>query len=298
MEIYENILGNLTPSELDELAPADFNAKAPRGAVKRIGKAAVEKTGICAKRRKRYFKPLMIAAAAVVASVIMVLTVNASTGGMIVNFQMGGKEIEGNYRDYVDHDGYRNVSFKATIPFSEEYYVVIFDVEGTTEEDAVRVITSDTDPDYIDGLRQYRAAKDKASDDAKELWDRIYAWKGRNMHDDDTFERDRVKQEALEAGVFTADEWPKRPKPEDYGIVLKDNELLCYNVNFYYDSEYRGSGGSGYLGGEFMFLGEADEHPSGCGPRREGDDDDDGTIDYENGTLTRKFSFFYYVGKK
>lgn len=210
-----------------------------------------------------------------------------------------GKEVEGSYRDYVDHDGYRNVSFKATVPFSEEYYVVIFDVEAETTEEAVRVITSYSDPDFIEGLRQYRAAKDKASDDARELWDRIYAWKGRNMHDDDTFERDRVKQEALEAGVFTADEWPKLPNPEDYGIVLKDNELLCYNVNFYYDDEFRGAGGGGYLGGEFMFLGEAEGHPSGCGPRHEEDaDDDNGAIDYENGTLTTKFSFFYYVGKK
>lgn len=506
MEIYENILGNLTPSELDELAPADFNAKAPRGALKRIEKTAVEKTGIRAKRRKTHLKPLIIAAAAVVASTATLFTVNASMEGNLVRFFVGGKEVEGShrdyvdhdgyrhvtfeavvplefnnyalivdvdadndefvrvftedtdpefmnklrqyhaanedwgrkisevydkvctwkgvdyktinnfsvleqiydeavaagafdpserpkyiepedfgivltdseeliwefyetytdsngvemchgnsgsysgkfkyskapgrknyssigaknhdyenntktivisyvfyvgkdyvkesgkevegsYRDYVDHDGYRNVSFKATIPYSEEYYVVIFDVEAETTEEAVRVITSYSDPDFIDGLRQYRAAEDKASDDAKELWDRIYAWKGRNMRDDDADERDRVRQEALEAGVFTPDEWPKLPKPEDYGIVLKDNELLCYHVNFYYDDEYRGFGGDGYLGGEFMFLGEADGHPSGCGPRNKENDDDDGTIDYENETLTRTFSFFYYVGK-
>lgn len=291
--MFEDFFAHCRPN--GEIKPSKKRVNKNIAAVKSL----IETEGSTMTKRRFRFKPLIITAAIIIASVVSILTVNASTGGIVVNFIMGGEEIEGGYRDYVDHDGYRHVSFKATIPFSEEYYVVIFDVEAETTEEAVRVITSDTDPDFIENLRQYRAAEDKAGNDAKAMWDKIYEWKGRDMHDDDTFERDRVKQEALEAGVFDPSEWPISPEPEDFGIVLKDSELLCYNVNFYYDGEFRGFGGSGNLGGEFMFMDVANGHPSGAGPRHgEKLDDDEGHIDYENGTLNRTFSFYYYVGKK
>ena len=246
------------------------------------------------KKHKFKLKPLIITAAIIVTSLVSLLAVNAAGGEAVVNFFMRGEEIKGGYRDYVDHDGYRHVSFEAILPIYEENYAIIFDVDAPAEE-AVRVITDETDPDFMDRLRQYKAASDKASEVSRAMWDKIYAWKGRNMNYDDTFERDRVKQEALEAGVFDPSEWTKHPEPEDFGLAFKDSELCSWSLGYVsYDQGFSLSGG--YLGGEFMFLGVAGEHPSGCGDP----DDDlrDGHYDWESETKTMRVSFFYYVGKE
>lgn len=149
------ILGNLTPSELDELAPASFDARAPRGAVKRIEKMALDKAGLKAKKRVR-LKLLIIAAAAVVASAATLFTVNASTGGNIVKFFIGGEEVEGSRRDYVDHDGYRHVTFEAVVPLEFTNYALIIDVDNP--EEFVRVFTEETDPEFLSKVRQYNDA--------------------------------------------------------------------------------------------------------------------------------------------
>ena len=245
-------------------------------------------------KRKIRIKPLIIAAAVIIASAVSLLTVNAASGGNLIKFIMGGEEIEGGYRDYVDHDGYRHVSFEATLPIYEENYAIIFDVDASNEE-AVRVITDETNPDFIDRLHQYLAARDKASEVSREMWAKIYAWKGRDMRYDEWDERDRARQEALEAGVFKEEEWTKLPAPEDFGLVFKDSELCSYSLGYVTkDSGFYLR--DGYLGGKFMSMGAAEGHPSGCGSPD--DDPRDGHYDWESETKTKLVTFYYYVGKE
>ena len=100
----------------------------------------------------------LVAAAITVFTLLFVVTVaNAATDGNIIKFIMGGKEIEGDYNDYVDSDGYRRVTFKAVLPIYEENFAIIFDVDAPWGE-GVTVITDETDPDFMDRARQYEAA--------------------------------------------------------------------------------------------------------------------------------------------
>lgn len=270
----------------DEAKPSKKRVNKNIAAVRSL----IETEGNTMTKRKIKIKPLIIAAAVIIASAATLFTVNASTGGNLVKFFIGGQEVEGGYRDYVDHDGYRHVSFEATLPLYEENFAVIYDVDAPTQEEAVRVITNDTDPDFIDRLHQYLAACDEASEVSREMWAKIYAWKGRDMRDDEADERDRVKQEALEAGVFKEEEWTKQPAPADFGLVFKSSELCQYSITYFVDGMPNGGRG-GSLGGEFMFTGAAEGHPSGGGH-----ESDKSGIDYENETITMTFSFYYYVG--
>lgn len=116
-------------------------------------------------KHRSKLKPPIIAAAVVAAAFATILTVNAAGGGVITRFFMGGEEREGNYRDYVDHDGFRHVSFDALIPIDEENYAIMIDVDAPAEE-AVRVITDETDCKFMDMLR----LRDRQSDpDNEEL---------------------------------------------------------------------------------------------------------------------------------
>lgn len=160
--MFEDFFAECKPK--DEIKPSKKRFNKNIAAIRSLIKS---ERGSMAKRKLR-FKPLIITAAVILASVVSLLTVNAASGGAVVKFFMGGDEIEGGYRDYVDHDGYRHVSFEATLPLYEENFAIIFDVDAPSEE-AVRVITDDTDPDYIDRLRQYRDACDKAGNDAKAI---------------------------------------------------------------------------------------------------------------------------------
>ncbi len=109
--------------------------------------------GSAAKRNFRS-KPLFVAAVTIIASLLLLLTVNAATQGAVVKFFMGGDELEGEYSDYVDGDGFRHVSFSAIMPIDEKNFAVIFDVDAPYEE-AVRVITDETDPEFMDKIRRY-----------------------------------------------------------------------------------------------------------------------------------------------
>lgn len=274
----------------DEAKPSKKRVSKNIAAVRSLIDSETEGNSMTTTKRKIKIKPLIIAAAVVAAMTATLFTVNASMEGNLVKFLIGGQEVEGGYRDYVDHDGYRHVSFEATLPLYEENFAVIYDVDAPTQEEAVRVITNDTDPDFIDRLHQYLAACDEASEVSREMWAKIYAWKGRDMRDDEADERDRVRQEALEAGVFKEEEWTKQPAPEDFGLVFKSSELCQYSIIYLVDGIPNG-GGEGSLGGEFMFTGEAEGHPSAGGH-----DGDGFNIDYENETITMTFSFYYYVG--
>lgn len=211
--ILQEFLGNLTPSDLDELAPAGFDAKAPRGALKRIGKAAVEKTEIRAKKRKTRLKPLMIAAAAIVASTATLFTVNAATGGGLVKFLFNGEEYSGDTSDYVDENGFRHMTFDAVVPVEAESFAIIFDMDEPDREKAVRVLTDDNDPEFLDKLRTHNETNMQIFE-----------------------ERNALK----ETGVDSA-ELPDLLGFEDFGIVLKDSEICIYEVASENDSTLCGA---------------------------------------------------------
>ncbi len=243
-------------------------------------------------KRKFRLKPLVISAAVVIISTVSLFTVNAATKGAIVNFIMGGEEIEGEYYDYVDKDGFRRVSFGAVMPLYEEKFAIIYDVDAPQGEN-VRVLAPETDPEFFENLGLYLEAQDKAIEKSKAVWAKIRAWKGEIEKNGDAM--DAAKQEAIEAGIIDPSELPELPKPEDYGFVFKDSELCSWSYGFIdKDDPSHFSFHDGYFGGEFMRTGAADGKPHGCGDEESGGCH----YDYENGTKTYKGSFYYYVGKE
>lgn len=253
------ILGNLTPSELDELANAGFDARAPRGVLKRIEKSAIEKAGVRPAKRKRYFKPLMIAAAVIIFGALFTAS---ATRGNFVKFFAGGKEVEGEYRDYVDHDGYRHVSFEAVVPIDLENYAILIDVDEPDYEKAVQVFTEENAP---------------------ELFERI----AENYYEHDKIERER---NALKAAGVPEDELPVLYYNLDLGIEMKFSEYLAWSWHeSYYDDngkEWK-TGWSGTKGGEFMSVsGKSSECRSYTKSHK------------EDGTRTIREEFYYYVGEQ
>ena len=82
------------------------------------------------------------------------IVANAATDGNIVKFFLGGREINGDYNDYVDSKGYRHITFSAELLVDESNFAVIYDVDKPWGEN-VRVVTYETDPDFIEKLRLY-----------------------------------------------------------------------------------------------------------------------------------------------
>ena len=107
-------------------------------------------------KRKFRLKPLIIAAVIAILSGVSLLSASAAIQANIVNFFMGGEELEGEYSDYVDGKGYRHITFSAVLPMDEENYAIIYDVEAPQGEN-VRVITDETDPGFMERLRRWRS---------------------------------------------------------------------------------------------------------------------------------------------
>ena len=198
-------------------------------------------------KRKFRLKPLIIAAVIAILSGVSLLSASAAIQANIVNFYMGGEELEGEYSDYVDGKGFRHITFSAVLPMDEENYAVIFDVDAPQGEN-VRVITEETDPDFMRRLRMYNEAVHNH-------------WRGLNSIE---------------------------PKPEDFGLGLKDSELCTYEWAAYSDGFK--DGGGGVLGKKFSYTGAASGKSSGYEERYD--------YDNENNKKTLTVSFYYYVGKE
>ncbi len=245
-------------------------------------------------KRKFRLKPLVISAAVVIVSMVSLFTVNAATKGAIVNFFMGGEEIEGEYYDYVDKDGFRCVSFGAVLPLYENKYAIIYDVDAPQGEN-VRMLTPESDPEFFENLGLYREAEDKSIEKSKAVWAKIRAWKGK-FDDRDSYVLDAVKQEAIEAGIIDPSELPEKVEPEDYGLVFKDSEICFWTYGFTDKDDLSNFdfGAGGTFGGEFMHTGAAKDKPAGSGVK----EPNERHFDYENGTQTINETFYYYVGKE
>lgn len=128
---------------------------------KRIGKniaalrtlVETEENGLT--KRKFSSKPLIIAAAIAIVSGVSLLSVSAAIMVTTVSFFMSGEELDGEYFDYVDSGGYRHISFRAVLPIDENNFAIIYDIDAPQGEN-MRVITDETDPDFMEKLRLYR----------------------------------------------------------------------------------------------------------------------------------------------
>ena len=207
-------------------------------------------------------KPLLIAAVMTVISLSLVTVSYAATQNSVIHFVMGGRMIEGEYYDYVDKDGFRHISFGAALPIDAEDFAVIYDVDAPKGEN-VRVITDETDPDFMEKLRLFKAAD-------------YNVWKG-------------ARNAANKTGPKSEKYTPL--KPENFGLVLKDSEICTFQLyskgNFEENFEYY----SRTLDGKFMHTGAAEGMRSEF--RREYSN-----YDYVNRTKTFKITFYYYVGKE
>ena len=105
-------------------------------------------------KRRFGLEPLLIAAVMTVISLSLVTAAYAATQNSAINFVMGGRAVEGECYDYVDQKGFRHISFSAELPIYVENFVVIYDIDAPKGE-SVRVITEETDPDFIEKLRSY-----------------------------------------------------------------------------------------------------------------------------------------------
>ena len=153
-------------------------------------------------KRKFRLKPLIIAAVIAILSGVSLLSASAAIQANIVNFFMGGEELEGEYSDYVDGKGYRHITFSAVLPMDEENYAIIYDVEAPQGEN-VRVITDETDPQFMERLHQFIKARHS-------YWS-----------DPDGIE----------------------PLPEDFGVHFKDSELCKYEWSEWSGGYNFGGGG-------------------------------------------------------
>lgn len=259
----------------DKIMPSKKRVRKNAAAVKSL----IEKEESSMTKRKFKLKPLIIAAAITIACAASLITVNAATNGAVVNFFLGGEKIEGDYDDYVDRNGYRHISFRATLPVYEENYAVIYDVDAPREE-AVRVITDDTDHEFMEKLRQYRKAMDNYFD-ARNAWCKEH----------------NITKKDIEDPHFDFDGFDLTyPEPEDFGAACKDNELCLFNLGFVAEDglweSYQGS-----IGGNFMTTGTAEGHPSGTGVDENGNEG--GVVyDWETETKIWNETFYYYVGKE
>lgn len=230
--MFDEFLRNC-PME-DEVKPSNKRVKRNIAAVKSL----VEKEGASMTKRRFRLKTLIITAAiAAIAifSVVSLLTVNGDVQGDIYKFSMGGEEIEGEYNDYVDNDGFRHVSFRAVLPIYEQNFALIYDVDAPRGEN-VRVITDETDPDFMDRIHQYLEAQDEHLEAYK-------AWKAEREaeHEESDFDSEDVT-------ITESDEkFELPPEPEDFGLVLKDSELCSYSAGYVTRGDF--SLKSGFFGG-------------------------------------------------
>ena len=117
MTMFEDFLQSC-PMQ-DEIFPTKKQIRKNISAVNKL--ISSENSG----RRIKKFRPLFIAAIALISVLSVFITVSAVLKGEPINFLMGGKNVEGEFIDQINKDGYRNVSFRAEIPIDANNFAVI-----------------------------------------------------------------------------------------------------------------------------------------------------------------------------
>ena len=152
--MFEDFLKNCPPE--DEIKPSDERIEKNIAALRSlIGQEEKNVT-----KRKFRLKPLIIAAVIAILSGVSLLSASAAIQANIVNFFMGGEELEGEYSDYVDGKGYRHITFSAVLPMDEENFAVICDVDAPQGEN-VRVLTGEPFNDLMEKLDMYYEANNE-----------------------------------------------------------------------------------------------------------------------------------------
>ena len=259
MSMFDEFLRNCRME--DEIKPSEERVNKNISAVMSLIETKDTEESDMTKRKIR-LKPLIIAATIAIISGVLLLSTSAVIQTTTISFFMGGEEHDGVYSDYVDSKGIRHISFNAVLPIDEHNFAIIYDVDAPYGEN-VRVITDETDPDFMNKVRMLFEAK-------------VKYWESKmpsNITDDNVHV---YEVEGID---------PDYPEPEDFGLIFKDSEVCHYNL-----SDGRAYA-DGNLGEKFMHTGAAMEKPSGF--HAECTD-----IDYENGTKTLKQTFYYYVGKE
>lgn len=205
--MFDDFFSNCKPT--DEVKPSKKRVYKNIAAVRSLIDSETE--GNTMTKRKLRIKPLIIAAAAVVAMTATLFTVNAATDGNLVKFLFNGEEYSGDTYDYVDEDGVRHLTFDSVVPIEAETYAVIFDTDEPDQEKAVRVLTEESDPDFFEKLRAHEEGS-------------MQIWEERN---------------ALRESGVSEDELPEFLDIEDYGIVLKDREICAYDMKLQDENRYQ-----------------------------------------------------------
>ncbi len=253
----------------DEIKPSKKRVRKNCAALKSL----IEKEESSMKKRKLRLKPLIAAVAAIllVSTVSLFTVVNAAPQEIKVKFKIAGEEVEGKYYDYVDNNGFRQFYLNVVMPITDMNFAVIYDMDAPRGE-SVRVITGDTDPEFLENLRLYEEARQKAWETAEK------------------------KTTVTEDGVIVEEsESFEDPPLEDFGIILKDSELCSVHFSVNSESGYGWTYSQDFdLGGKFMQMGVADGKSSGCGS---GAHPNISEPDWENGIITWQEAYHYYVGK-
>lgn len=216
--MFDDFLRNFRPE--DEMKPSEKRVEKNIASLKAlIGKEEKNVT-----KRKFRFKPLIVAAVIAIFSGVSLLSASAAIQTYTVDLFMGGREIEGEYSDYVDGKGFRHITFSAVLPMDEENYAIIYDIDAPEGEN-VRVLTDEQYRDLMEKIRMYHEAN---NDHFREYGDHPC------QHDGIAF--------------------------EDFGIVLKDSEYCSYEWMERTDEYVQGGGGG--FGGEFLHTGAALKGPS------------------------------------
>lgn len=194
----------------DEAKPSKKRVSKNIAAVRSLIDSETEGNSMTTTKRKIKIKPLIIAAAAVAASMAMLFTVNAATDGNLVKFLFNGEEYSGDTYDYVDKNGVRHLTFDSVVPIEAETYAVIFDADEPDQEKAVRVLTEESDPDFFEKLRAHQEKSEQI----------------------------REERNALKESGVSEDELPEFLDIEDFGIVLKDREICAYDMKLQGENTY------------------------------------------------------------
>ena len=217
--MFDDFLRNCRPE--DEMKPSEKRVEKNIASLK----ALIGKEEKNAPKRKFRFKPLIAAAVIAIFSGVSLLSASAAIQTYTVDLFMGGREIEGEYSDYVDGKGFRHITFSAVLPMDEENYAIIYDIDAPEGEN-VRVLTDEEYRDLMEKIRMYHEAN---NDHFREYGTHPC------QHDGIAF--------------------------EDFGIVLKDSEYCSYEWMERTEDGHV-SGGGGGLGGEFLHMGAALKGPS------------------------------------
>lgn len=143
--MFDEFFRDIAPADIEELS-SERGESIKSAVMKRVSRESEDKS----MKKHNFFRPLLIAAAAVSVSAVSLVTANAATNGAVVDgitrmftIIVNGEEItvEAKYSEY-DKDGMHIEQYKMDVPDSDGKYSFIFATDG---EDGIA-------PDILDNV--------------------------------------------------------------------------------------------------------------------------------------------------